>query len=71
MSTVFQIVDIHSEHITVEELQDELRVNPMRLEEKENEYGNTPLLSSAEYENVAVFEFLLSLGANLEAKNKV
>ncbi len=39
------VVDIHSEHITLEELQTELKDHPSRLEEKEN-WGLTPLIVS-------------------------
>ncbi len=64
-----QIVDIHSKHISLEALQEELRVTPSRLEEKKA--GKTPLLCSVDFGNIAVCEFLLSLGANIEAKNEV
>ncbi len=50
MSTTSIIVDIHSKHITLDELRDELRVNPSRLEEKKMKiYGSlgiTPLMAS-------------------------
>ncbi len=58
-----------SKHITLEAIQDELRAFPSRLEEKKE--GKTPLISSAEFGNDLVCEFLLSLGANVEAKNEV
>ncbi len=62
-------IDIHSEHIRLEAIQDELRVNPSRLEEEKE--GKTPLMSSAEFGNDLICEFLLSLGANVEAKSEV
>ena len=70
-------MDIHSEHITLDALQEELRINPCRLEEKKGgngwdpTEGNSPLTSSAGFGNLEVCEFLLSVGANIEAKNKV
>ncbi len=64
-------VDIHSRNVTLEELQEELRVHSSRLEEVEIVYENTPLMSSVKFENVALVEFLLSVGANIHAKNKV
>ncbi len=73
-----RVVDIHSQHITLETLQNELRSNPTRLEEKKvgNNWdiphaGNTPLMTSVEFQNIVVCEFLLSVGANIEAKNEV
>ncbi len=63
-------VDVHSSRITLKALQAELSANPMRLEELK-EWGNTPLMSSAEFGNVVVCKFLLSIGANIEAKNVV
>ncbi len=72
------IFDMHFKHTTHEDLQAELRVHPWRLEEKKAENtkhnlqsGNTPLMSSAEFGNVEICEFLLSVGANIEAKNEV
>ncbi len=71
---------IHSKHIALDAIQEELRLNPWRLEEKKVKYndthfdshvGNTPLMSSVRFENVAVVEYLLSIGANSEAKNEV
>ncbi len=64
-----RIVDIHSKHVTLEALQEQLGVNPWRLEEWKA--GKTPLLFSVEFGNIAVCEFLLSLGANIEATNEV
>ncbi len=71
-------VDIHSPDITVKAIRADLRKNPRRLEEKKEGSirddplaGNTPLMSSAEMGNIAVCEFLLSVGANIEAKNAV
>ncbi len=68
-------IDIHSPAITLKVLGAELRKNPSRLEEKkvgtnfaDPQAGNTPLMSSAELKHV---EFLLSVGANVEAKNAV
>ncbi len=65
-------VQIHSSCITQEEMQVELSAYPSRLEEK-NDYflGDTPLMSSATFGNIAVVEFLLSIGANVHAKNEV
>ncbi len=71
MSTAVQVVNIHSSRITLEEMQVELRVHPLRLEEKETFWGNTPLMSAAKFGNVAVVEFLLLIGANIHAKNNV
>ncbi len=77
-TTAISAVDIHSEHITLDALQQELRINPWRLEEKKGgngwqstDEGNTPLISSAEFGNLQECEFLLSVGANIEAKNTV
>ncbi len=63
-------VDIHSPDITLDALQSELKKNPMRLEER-REGNNTLLISSTESGNLAVCTFLLSVGANVEAKNLV
>ncbi len=52
-------------------MQIELRLHPSRLEEKDLEWEETPLISSAKFGNIAVVEFLLSIGANIHAKNKV
>ncbi len=78
---VNSVLDIHSKFVTLDDLRDEFRVNPLRLEErkvrKKNEgpdgpvEGNTSLITAAVFGNVALCEFLLSIGANLEAKNKV
>ncbi len=75
---IFVSVDIHSPDITLEALQAELRRNPRMLEEKKPGYkrhdpleGNTPLISSVEFGNVPVCDFLLSVGANIEARNDV
>ncbi len=71
------MTSIFDEAITVEAMQIELRQQPWRLEEeygREDVYGldngNTPLISSALHGNIAVVKFLLSLGANVEARNK-
>ncbi len=67
-------VDVHSERITLDALQEELRTNPSRLEEKKGngwDEGNTPLISSAGFGNLEVCKYLLSVGANIESKNKV
>ncbi len=72
MSTTIQVaVNIHSSLITLEELHVELRLHPSRLEEKEMGWGNTPLMSSVIIGNIPVVEFLLSIGANIHAKDKV
>ncbi len=76
MSTAISAVDFHSKHITLDALQEELRVNPWKLEEKNGGTqwdfgGNTPLISSAAFGNLKVCEYLLSIGSNVEAKNKV
>ncbi len=72
------IVDVHSQDITLEALQAELRMNPGRLEEKKTESnrhdpqaGNTLLMSFAELGNVRMCKFLLSIGSNIEANNMV
>ncbi len=76
-TTRISAVDVHSEHITLDMIQEELRVNPWRLEEKKgaNDWdtheGNTPLISSAAFGNLEVCEYLLSVGANIKAKNTV
>ncbi len=66
---------IHTKDIPVGAMQAELREHPWRLEEKHDdegdESGNTPLISSAMHGNIAVIELLLSLGANVEAKDMV
>ncbi len=69
-------IDLHSNHIALNELQNELRAEPLRLEEKKVELyssysGNSPLMSAAAFGNVVLCEFLLSLGANVEATNEV
>ncbi len=67
-------VDIHSDHVRLNALQEELRIRPLRLEEHKVIFphaGMTPLLSSAKFGNIAVCEFLLSIGANIEAKSDV
>ncbi len=69
-------VDIH-EGVILETIQSELRLYPSRLEEEiemkqvrnTDDVGNTPLMSAAKTGNVAVVDFLLSLGANVEAEN--
>ncbi len=73
-----EAIDFHSEHITLEALQDELKVNPTLLEERRAgnssdlpHAGNTLLMSSAQFGNVVVCEFLLSVGANVQAENQV
>ncbi len=78
MGTTASSVDIHSPGITLRALRAELRKNPTRLEEKKegNNWvdplaGNTLLMSSAELGNVPMCKFLLSVGANIEAKSMV
>ncbi len=69
-----EVINLHNEHITVKEMQEELRVNPLRLEEKMlvDVYDRcTPLTAAAYFGNVAVVEYLLSAGANIEATNQV
>ncbi len=75
MGTTSSSVDIHSPDITLKDLQEELRRNPRRLEEKkegddwvDSFVGNTLLLSSAELGTVPMCEYLLSVGANIEVK---
>ncbi len=63
-------VDIFGEGITLETMRDELRQHPWRLEEK-SVNGDTLLMSAAKFGKTAVVEFLLSLGANIEAKDSV
>ncbi len=76
MNITILVVDIHYNNITLEKLQNELRMNPWRLEEikyntsDEHLKMNTPLLSAAAFGNVVVCEFLLSLGADIEAQSK-
>ncbi len=68
-------VDIFAVDITLESIRDELKVHPWRLEERDvdvgNGMGNTPLMSAADFGKVDVVQFLLLLGANIEAKNTV
>ncbi len=79
MDNSIPVVDIHSNHITLATLRDQLRANPTRLEEKkvkkddgfDCQEENTPLISAADFGNVSVVEFLLSVGANVDAINKV
>ncbi len=76
-TTRISAVDVHSKHTTLDSLQEELRVNPWRLEEKkegngwELHTGNSPLISSAAFGTLKVCEFLVKVGANIEAKNTV
>ncbi len=70
------VVNIHAQLITRVMLETELRLHPMRLEERkewehDRDEGNTPLTSAAMFGNIPVVEFLLSIGANIEAKNEV
>ncbi len=65
------LVDIHAKTVSLETIQAELRLHPWRLEERGCSVGKTPLTSAAEAGNVAVVEFLLSLGADMEAKEAV
>ncbi len=75
MNTPISAVDVHSQDITLEALQEELRINPSRLEEKKGgnywDQANSPLISLADFGNLQVCEFLLSVGANIDAKNTV
>ncbi len=67
-------INLHAEEITVETMQEEIRVNPVRLEEKKKfrSFGPcTPLLTAIWFGNVAVVRFLLSSGANIEARTEV
>ncbi len=70
-----KVLDIHSEHTTLEELQEELRANHLRLEERKvgicSGKDTTPLMSAAGFGNVEIVKFLLSLEANIEAKDQV
>ncbi len=71
-----EMINIHALDITLDEIQAQLNQHPLRLEERsedEEEYddGNTPLIAAAAYGNTAVVNFLLSMGANVEAKNTV
>ncbi len=67
------VVDIHAEDVTLETIQAELMLHPLRLEERkeEGEVGCTPLIAAATSGNVALVKFLLSVGANIEARNEV
>ncbi len=78
MNKLVFAVDIHSELTTLDAFQEELRINPSRLEEWEvginklhPQVENTPLMSAAVFGNSALCEFLLSVGANIDAKNEV
>ncbi len=77
MITKIRVVNIHSKRITLDALQEELRMKPWRLEEKnvgDRDHifaGSTPLMSSAAFGNLEVVKFLLSVGANIEAKHEV
>ncbi len=66
-SSLRVVIDIHSSRITLEELQVELRLHPSR----EKYWGTTPLILAARFGNIAVVEFLLSIGANIHANSKV
>ncbi len=61
------MMNLLDEHTTLETIQLELRLHPSRLEERDV-CGNTPLMSTTD---VSVVDFLLSLGANIEAHNEV
>ncbi len=72
------VVDFHSKLNTLETIQTELKLHPWRLEEKrgrtqkhDDDFENTPLMTAAKAGNYAVVVFLLSLGANVEAKRHV
>ncbi len=66
------MVDIHAEDVTLEAIQVELTHHPWRIDEKRSVgFDDTPLGTAAKAGNVAVLVFLLSLGANVEAKNEV
>ncbi len=72
------IVDVHAKDISLESVQEELRLHPLRLEERrerrqvfDDEIGNTPLLSAVKAGNISVVQYLLSLGANVDSRNKV
>ncbi len=72
------VVDVHSEHVALDLLQDELKRNPWKLDEKkvgngpwDPHEGYTPLMSASAFGNAVVVEFLLTLGANKEAQDEV
>ncbi len=76
IATISSGDDVHSFYITLEAIREELRMNPWRLEKKKGgsewySAGNTPLISSTVFGNLEVCEYLLSVGANVEAKNSV
>ncbi len=71
-------INIHAKDISVESLSTELTLNPLRLEEVEDrgikfdeDDRNTPLMSAASNGNVEAVKYLLSIGANVEARNRV
>ncbi len=67
MSTTFVITAQTSE----EAIEDILREYPFKLEENMDSSGNTPLMIACYLGNVGVVQYLLSLGANVQAKNNV
>ncbi len=68
------VVDLHAKTITVKTMQEEFRVNSVRLEEKrwvECCGPCTPLIAACWFGKVDVVRFLLTAGANFEAKSEV
>ncbi len=69
MTSPRTLINLHDKNITLSAIRPELRLHPSRLEERKEE--DTPLMSAAEFGNVEVVEFLLTLGANKEAHDDV
>ncbi len=67
-------MDLHVHDITSEAMEEELRVNPVRLEEKKtvNDIVScTPLMAASYFGNIDSVRILLSAGANFKATNEV
>ncbi len=71
--------NLHSKSVKLETIQAALRDDPSLLEKMTEKYnreenvdeGNTLLITCALFGNLAAVEYLLSVGANIEAKNMV
>ncbi len=63
-------VDIHGKETSVEIVEQELSSNPDRKEEKNGTDQDTPLLAAVKNGNAPLIQFLLSIRANIETKDK-